>query len=244
MKAVVPVTALTLLVPAFLAAGCESTQDVSARLASQSGALAEEKGLTVSGPSNPDVEVVGATVLGDVEGGAVVVELESRRDLRDVPIAIEVQDARGASVYRNDVPGLAEGLVGISALDRATPAFWVHDQVVAERPPRRATARIGRAQPAEGSTPDIEVTAPRLEEDPTSGLTAIGTVTNASQTAQRDLVVHVAARRDGEIVAAGRAVVDRLLPGRRRGYTVFFVGDPVGAELDVFAPPTTFPVRP
>ncbi|HEY3186151.1 MAG TPA: hypothetical protein VGJ70_01670, partial [Solirubrobacteraceae bacterium] len=88
--------ALLVLAPLALSA-CESTQDKSARLKREGrGLLGREKGLTV-GASNRDVRVVDSAVLHDRYGAAAVVVFEntSRRDMADVPVAIDVRGAGG-----------------------------------------------------------------------------------------------------------------------------------------------------
>ena len=81
--------------------------------------------------------------------------------------------------------------------------------------------------------------APHLENDPTSGISAVGRVTNRSSILQRKLVLYCVARRGARIVAAGRGGIDRLKPGKSARYTIFFIGNPKGARLTVAAPPTT-----
>jgi hypothetical protein len=49
----------------------------------------------------------------------------------------------------------------------------------------------------------------------------------------------VLARKDGKIVAAGRAVLAEVKPGASVPFQAFFVGDAKGAKLEVSAPPTT-----
>jgi hypothetical protein len=39
-------------------------------------------------------------------------------------------------------------------------------------------------------------------------------------------------------VAAGRSAIQRLKPGQKLFYHVYFIGDPSGASLSVEAPPT------
>ena len=63
-------------------------------------------------------------------------------------------------------------------------------------------------------------------------------MTNRSDVEQRRLVVACVARRGGRVVAAGRAIVNRLAPGKSASYHVFFIGDPRGARMTVVAPPT------
>ena len=40
------------------------------------------------------------------------------------------------------------------------------------------------------------------------------------------------------VVAAGRAIVEKLAPGKSAHFSTFPIGDPAGAELSASAPPT------
>ena len=68
----------------------------------------------------------------------------------------------------------------------------------------------------------------------------MGGLVNRSKVLQRDIVVFAVARRGKRVVAAGRAAVERLKPGARATFQVFFIGDPRGARLTLAAPPTSF----
>lgn len=221
--------------------GCESTQAKSARL-KRAGVqqLAAERGLDVRS-QNPDVKVLSAAVLHDENGAAVVVALRNRtsRPLGRVPVAIDVEGADGRSVYRNDVPGLDPSLVEATGVPAGGALLWVNDQVATSSAPKSVQAVVGRERgTAPRELPRIDVDAPRLATDAVTGVEAIGVVTNRSQIDQRRLVVSVVAQRSGKVVAAGRAIVERLLAGRHARYHVFFIGDPRGAQLTVAAPPT------
>lgn len=221
--------------------GCESTQAKSARL-KRNGVqqLAAERGLDVRS-QNPDVKVVATAVVHDENGVAVVVALRNRtsRPLGRVPVAIDVRGADGRSVYANDVPGLDPSLVEATGIPANGELLWVNDQVAASGVPKTVDAVVGRER---GSSPRelprIAVDAPRLSTDAVTGVEAIGWVRNDSQIDQRRLVVAVVARHGDKVVAAGRAIVERLLAGRRARYHVFFIGDPRSAQLSVAAPPT------
>jgi hypothetical protein len=234
-----------LALPAFaltpLLGGCESTQAKSARL-KRAGVhqLAAERGLDVRSQS-PDVKVLFTAVLHDENGAAVVVALRNRttRPLGRVPIAVDVRGADGRTVYANDVPGLDPSLTEATAVPARGELLWVNDLVAASAAPTSVEALVGRERGAPPrALPRIEASAPRLAVDSVTGVEAIGRVENRSQVDQRRLVVSVVARRGGKVVAAGRAIVERLLAGRHARYHVFFIGDPRDAQLAVAAPPT------
>lgn len=226
-----------------LLSGCESSQAKSARL-EKAGAqkLAGERGLVVR-EQNSDVHAVAASVVQDRNGTVVVVVLRNRaaQPVGHVPLAIDVQGAGGKSVYRNDLPGLDPSLVEATGVPAKGELDWVNDQVTASGTPKRVEATIGAERgAAPRELPKLELTQPRLVEDRVTGIEAVGRVTNRSDVEQRRLVVACVARKGERIVAAGRAIVTRLAPGKSASFHIFFIGDPRGARMTVVAPPTVF----
>ena len=117
--------------------------------------------------------------------------------------------------------------------------LWVNDQVDPGARVKSARARIGEpTRPPPKRVPRIELTRPRFEQDPVSGVAATGYVRNESDVEQRRLVIYAVARRGGKVVAAGRGQINRLKPRKRARYNVFFIGNPRGASVSVTAPPT------
>jgi hypothetical protein len=229
------------LLPALALFSCESTQEKSARL-QRSGArvLAAGKRLVVHG-RNRDVRVLATAVVHDANGVAVAVALRNRsaRPLARLQLAIDVRGAGRKSVYRNDAPGLDPSLVEATGVPANGELWWVDDQVTASGTPKSVSARPGRELGrAPRALPQIEVGAPRLADDPVTGVEAVGRVENRSAVDQRRLVVFCVARRGRKVVAAGRAIVARLAARHRATYHVYFVGDPRGARLTIAAPPT------
>jgi hypothetical protein len=226
---------------ALLLAACESTQDKSARLAEEAEGLERQRGLVIRKRSKV-VRVGRRAVLNDKNGTAVVLELRntSRRTLARVPVAIDVRNGR-RSVFKNDDAGLEPSLVGVPVLMPGQRFLWVHDQVLATGRGKSVRAEVGveRGKPPR-RLPQIRITPPKLEVDPTSGILAVGKLENRSRVLQRNIVVHAVARRGERIVAAGRAAIEKLKPGARATYQVFFIGDPRGARITLTAPPTTF----
>ncbi|HEX7291989.1 MAG TPA: hypothetical protein VF250_12760 [Conexibacter sp.] len=236
-----PLLPLLVLALAPLLSGCESSQAKSARLEREGArSLADERGLVVRA-QNRDVRAVHTSVVQDENGTAVVVVLRNAasRPVGRVPIAIDVQGAGGKSVYRNDVPGLDPSLVEATGVPAHGELAWVNDQVTPAGDPKQVDARIGAARgDAPRELPRLDVTQPRLVLDRVTGVEAIGRVTNRSKVEQRRLVVACVARKGDRVVAAGRAIVNRLAPGKSAPYHVFFIGDPRGARITVVAPPT------
>jgi hypothetical protein len=217
---------------------CQSTQGRSAQLEKEgSKVLLDASGLKVT-KQNPDVEVLSTTVIPEGSEGAVVVEVhnDSPQNLVDVPVALDVLDAKGKSVYRNDAPGLEQALVSIPYIPAGGDAVWVNDQVLATGAPARAEVKVGVSPNTfSGELPDIEVSEPTLE----AGGIASGDVVNRTGEDQKRLLIYAVARRGGEIVAAGRAAFEHLKPETKAlHYHVYFLGDPEGAEIEVSQYPT------
>jgi hypothetical protein len=235
------VRAAILLVPVLVAlAGCESSQDQSARLAKQGGKAFTRKGLDVK-HLNPNVKVTGSAVLQDKNGAAAVVLLRntSSAPLVNVPVSIDVLGAGRRSVFKNDAPGLEPSLVSAPVLEPRAEFAWVNDQVTPAGRARSVDVKIGPAPGRVPATlPVVEVAAPVLTKDPVSGMEASGLVTNRSKVEQLRLIVYCVARRGAKVVAAGRGELQRLRPGQKLHYHVFFIGDPSGARISVAAPPT------
>ena len=103
--------------------GCETNAQRSAKLekAAHEEQLAHpqttQKGVVVT-RENPRVKVLSTDVVHDENGIAAVVMLrnESSKTLHDAPIAIAVNDAKGAVLYQNNSPGLDTTLVSVPLL--------------------------------------------------------------------------------------------------------------------------------
>lgn len=220
---------------------CETTAEKSARLARLGRvSLSHQHGLVVT-TANPYVKVLSTSVVQDANGTAATVTLSSdaSRPLINVPIAIDVLDGHGASLYANDVPGLEPSLTSAPVLAPHARFTWVDDQVQAPGPPAAVRARVGAAGFAPGALPRLAISGVSLYNDPASGLSARGTVSDLSPVAQNRLVVYAVARRAGRVVAAGRAILARVAAGKPVAFAVYFIGDPRGAKLGLSAPPTT-----
>lgn len=240
-----PAIATLLALGALVAAGCQSTQDKSDEIAGELGAATSlnEKGLKITKQST-EVEPLSTELITDEYGSVVVVELRSSAEeaLTNVPIAIDVLDKSGKSVYRNDIPGIEPALAAMPMLAPGATAFWVHNQILATGEAKEVEVEIGASTTTfAGELPDIEVSEPAVKGDPVSGVAATGTVTNNTDEVQKRVLLYGVARDGEQIVAAGRAAIENLKPGRTRPYDVFFIGDPEGAEVEVTSFPTLAP---
>lgn len=226
--------ALGLLAVASLSA-CQSTQSKSAELEAKGGTqLLSEEGLEIK-RVNPDVKVTSTALLSSAEGNAVVVDVhnDSDENLTEVPILIEVTNAKGKPFYKNDIPGIEPALASIPYIPAHGDAEWVNDQVLGVGVPKSVKVKIGTGGGTySGPIPEIEVSQPKIEGDPVSGISATGKVVNKTGEDQRRLLLYVVARKGDEVVAAGRGAIEHLKPEvKALKYTIFFVGDPSGADL-------------
>ncbi len=242
MRACSPIPlALALAGVALVVTGCESTQDKSAKIGAALGPVAQEKGLEIDQRSK-EVEVVSTTLLTDANGSAVVVELHngSNRDLAEVPLLIDVLDAKGKSVYRNDIPGIEPALAAVPFIPAGGDVAWVHDQVLATGKPVEAKAIVGAgAEEFSGEPPAVSVSEPKLEGDPYTGVAAGGEVVNESGEDLDRLLLYAVARDGDRIVAAGRGAIEPLKDKPKPvHYNVFFIGDPGGADVTIAQFPT------
>jgi len=221
---------------------CESTQSRSAELEKEGAkTLLADSGVKIEKEST-EVKVTSATVLNDSNGGAVVVSLHnsSEKNLVDVPILIEVLDAKGKSVYTNAIPGIEPALAAVPYIPAGGDVDWVNDQVMAAGKPKSVKVKVGASTDSySGKQPEIEVSAPKVEGDPVSGIEATGTVINKTGEDQERLLLYAVGRSGGKVVAAGRGAIEHLKAGTKPlHYDIFFIGDPTGTDLEVSQFPT------
>jgi hypothetical protein len=223
--------------------GCESTQDKSARLAREGKGVKLDTTGTVVRKQTSRVRVLSTAVIQDENGTAAVVSMRNTggRPLARLPVSIDVRGRNGKSLFRNDAPGLEPALAGVTLLGPSERLLWVNDQAEAAAKPRRVSAKVGDPrEKAPRRVPRISISRVRLVEDAVSGTAAEGFATNRSRIEQRKLVVFAVARKGRRIVAAGRAQINRLKPGKRAHFQAFFTGNPKGGRLELAAPPTRF----
>lgn len=233
-------TAAAALLALLALSGCETTAERSAQLEKTAHhTRLAERGLSIARQST-DVHVLSAILVHGSAGAAAVVTLrnDSGHTLDSVPIAITVKDSHGSTVFQNNAPGLETALTSLGSLSAHGVASWVDDQVPATGDPASVTTIVGEPPAASGPLPLIEIAGVHPSEESGSA-TAAGNVGNRSNVIQQNLIVYVLARKDGKIVAAGRAVLAEVQPDASVPFQVFFVGDAKGAKLEASAPPTT-----
>jgi len=225
---------------ALLLAGCQSTQSKSAELKAQSkGQMSGGKGVVVK-RENPDVKVLATSTIKDKNGEAVIVRMRNVGDqpLANLPISVRLADRSGKPVYTNTTPGLEDALAHVAFLHRGQELFWVNDQVVSSGRPEQARSLVGAGKRVSTGVPDIRVKDLHLLNDPVSGISALGKVVNHSKILQRRLPIFCVARRGNTVVAAGRAILEKVKPGKSATFQVFFIGNPRGARLTATPLPT------
>jgi hypothetical protein len=228
-----------------LAAGvsaCASTADKSARIAREGRAAVRDAGTVKLRPSGA-LRVARAVVVGGA-GGSVAAAVEVRnagaRAQRDVPVLIDVRDAHGGSLYKNDTVGLQPALQRLASVRGHRSAWWVNDQVTAAGVARTVRARVG-AGPAAVAVPDVSIKDPHFDGDAT-GRYLTGIIVNPSRAVLRNVPVFAVALKGARVVAAGRALVPKLpAAGARKAthFRLFFVGDPRGARVALTVAPTS-----
>jgi len=226
-----------------LLAGCESTQSKSEKLEGEGADLVKQEKLDI-GAENNKVDVVQKAVLTDQYGTAVVVEMKnnSQQGLSDAPIQIDVKDPKGKTVFKNDDAGTDTSLLQVPVIEPGEEVYWVHDQVLpVGGKPASVDVTVGEAKPLPADLPELQVSPPKLNEDPVSGIEVTGNVINKSDVEQTNLTLFAVARKGGKIVAAGRGVIPKLkTDGTPASYHIFFIGNPTGADITVIAPPVNF----
>jgi hypothetical protein len=231
--------ALALAVTAGLTlTACQSSQD-KAKIIQEQAQAAAPKPLVIPHP-NRGVKVVNTALLHDQNGDALVAELrnESNEMLVNVPILIDVRDAKGKSVYKNDTAGLDFALNHVALIKPNETFFWVNDQIQGQGQTVKVTVGQPEAKPPSGPLPELAVSPPRAGHD-FSGAKVSGTVTDKSKIDQDHLILFAVARSGGRIVAAGRGQIKALKVGAQAAnYTIYFIGDPAGADVTIQAPPT------
>ena len=218
---------------------CQSSQD-KAKIIQARAEASRPKPLVIPHP-NKDVKVTDTTLLHDNNGDAVVVEVknESKQTLVEMPILVNITDAKGNTVYKNDTAGLDFALNHIAVLNPGETFDWVNDQI--EAGGKKVKVTVGEPEEkTPPSLPELAVSPPRSRSS-SLGAQVIGTVTNKSKLDQRKLVLFAVARQGGRVVAAGRGLIKKAKVGAKPApYVIFFIGDPAGADVTIQAPPTVF----
>ena len=222
---------------------CQSSQAKNDELEAKGKTiLKEEEGLQVTKTSST-VDVLDTAVLSDANGAAVVVTLKnnSSQALQNVPVEIDVKDAKGKSIFKNTDAGLDPTLTSVPVMQPGETVDWVNDQILASGEPKSVDVKVGVTQETlPPNAPQLEASEAQLVVDPGSGVHATGTVTNDSSLQQIDVTLFAVARKGDQIVAAGRGGIKVIKANGDRPYHIYFIGNPKGADVTVTVPPSTF----
>jgi hypothetical protein len=221
--------------------GCETTQELSAKIGRRLGHQSAIAGTTTLGAVNREVRV-GATALV-ASGGetAVAVELTNHgsQAQADFPVLLNVLDASGRSVYRNDTKGIEPALQQLAMLPAHATAWWVDNDLLASGGvPKTVTVAVGAAKASAPASVPAIATRDVSASDSFPGPHVSVTVENRSTVAQSELPVYAVALRDGHVVGAGRGVVAALAAGASAAVLVPIVGTVNGSTISLTIPPT------
>jgi len=238
------VSRAALVLVALALTACESNQERSASIETTVKAHAHviaarealaQRALSITKVSTK-VKVIATGVVHSSEGAAAIVTLQndSGVSLLAVPIQIDVENAHGTSVYRNDTAGTSKTLVSAALLPAHATLTWIDDQVQASGVPASVVAKVGEGAPITGPIPRVSIQGTHLSE----ASAAEGSIVNASSVTQQELVIDAVARKGNKIVAAGRAVIPTAGAGST-AFQLFLVGNPSGARVEYSALATT-----
>jgi hypothetical protein len=228
--------------------GVETTPEKSRRAEAKAAKelKTQQVGLKIGKP-NASIEVEASSIVQDPNGVAAVVRIKNTGSTQaTVPIAITIDDAKGKKLYANDIPGLDPSLTSVAVVRAGETVDWVNNQILVAGRAAKVAAVVGAAQgKPPGTLPKIAISGVVHDKDE-DGFFAQGTIANESDVPQKRLVVTCVAREGDRVIAAGRAVVEKLDPAKTlkkpTKFTVFFIGDPKRAELRCSAPPTVLSV--
>ena len=234
-------TAAALLVAIGGMSACESTQDTSQRLSLNAKKLLNVEGLKVT-KQNSQIKVVSTAALHDQYGSAIVVNLVNRGKTQlNVPIAVRLLGKGKKKIWDNSLPGLDTSLISAAAIEPGR-SFWVNNQIQSQEDPRGAKAKVGISDtPLKTALPKITLSKEALNSD-SSGAYLGGVITNNSKIPQKRIVISCISTSGSTIKAAGRGIIERLLPAPTKKpnlFRVYFIGNPKGGSLKCIAPPTT-----
>jgi len=228
-RAAAPLCALV----ALAASGCETTQQLSAKIGRRLGSQSAIAGTTVIGARNRDVRVDAAALIAG-HPAAVAVELTNRSATAqtDVPVTLDVRDAKGVSVYRNDTKGIESSLQQIAALPGHATRWWVDDQILATGVPSAVTVHVDAASVPARTAPTIAASGTSAS-DAFPGPHLSTTLHNSSRITAHDVAVYAVTIRGGRAVGAGRALVASLAPGARTAVTIPITGVATGTQIEL-----------
>jgi hypothetical protein len=224
------------------AAGCQSTEQESARIGREAKAEPAGAAALKLGAVNRSVHASQVTLLSDGGRLAVAAKLtnSSGRAQVNVPLLVSVTGKGGKILYSNSAGGVEVSLQRIALLRPHQSAWWVDDQVLTSQPALAARLRVGSGSKARSSAfGEIATTATRTARE--AGISTLSaSLVNHSNKGQSKVPVFGVALRGGRVVAAGRAVIGALpgRPGASVAFQMVLVGNPAGASIELSPVPS------
>jgi len=226
---------------AVAATGCETTQELSAKIGRKLGHQSAVAGTTRLGAASHDVRVTRTVLLGSGGQYAVVLSLTnaSAQAQADFAVLINVLDAKGRSVYRNNTTGIEASIQQLALLPAHATEWWVDNEVLPSGgTPNSVSAEIGASTGRVPSAAPSIATSGGSARDSFPGPHVSATLDNRSQVAQSELPVYAVALRGGSVVGAGRGIVPALAAGASAQLEIPMVGSVDGSTISLTVTPT------
>jgi hypothetical protein len=243
--------ALASVLAAGAVSGCTTTQQTAERQRLQFERRdAGHRGIDVK-RVDPQVQVVRSSIVRGTGGAAIAVTLRNTGDdpVNDLPLAVGVKTAGGATDYVNDegrIPYFQAHAPALAPDEETTWVFTSQKPLPAGEP----TAKVG-VPPAEplttaSSVPEVDVERVTStghngkDKKSPSQPTVEAEVANHTGMPQYDLAVYAWAEKGGRYVAAGQGSLEDLSTDETATVRLKLVGETSGAQIHVAAPPTIF----
>jgi hypothetical protein len=234
--------ALATLAVALLSAGCESTEQRSARIARRLADQRASTATTALGARSATVTLTGSAIVSAGGATAVALRLTSSDALteRDVPVLIDVRDAKGALVYSNDTTAIEAALREIALMPARASVWWVDDQVLATSRPSSVSVRVGVSSSRASDSSTTPISAQRVTGGSDfAGSFVSGTLVNPAASAAKQVTVYAVAMRGSRVTAAGRGLLATLPAHGSAPFRVAMIGAVTGARITVTVAPGT-----
>jgi hypothetical protein len=219
---------------ALATSGCESTEEQSARIGREGSKSVGSSATLAVGASNTTVRVSHVTLLQSAGRSAVALQLSSTANLpeRNVPVVVSVLGSNGKVLYSNNVSGLEPSLQQMPLLSPHQSAWWVDDQVLTNQSGGRVQVHIGGG-PGHQRTALPTISTSEVHLGTQDGLSVLsGNLVNHAKLSESKVPVFAVTLRDGQVTAAGRALVATLPPGSTP-FQIFLVGNPASSTIQI-----------
>jgi hypothetical protein len=222
--------------------GCETTQQLSAKIGRRLGHQSAVAGTTSLGTASRDVRVARTALL--TSGGQTAVALQltntSAQTQTDFPVLIDVLDSAGGSVYRNNTKGIEASIQQLALLPAHATAWWVDNEILASGGvPKTVRAQLGASASGAAAAVVPELTTHGVSASESfPGPHVSVTIDNRSAIPQTQLAVYAVALKGGQVVGAGRGVVAALAAGTSAALEIPMIGSVDGSTISLTVAPT------